>query len=172
MPRMKDSVPVGAVVLTKSREDEKGFILTNYAVAQEGGLESLPGKKEASEVLAEQMLAFMRQHDHFPPDTEVRKTFKNSKVDLNNAADQYDKFTLRLTPELVGGDGTQFLEKLSEPQEAKGVKKQRSGVSMGGVEVSKGGRAKCFACGEQNSQGRAEVLCVDSLHVQTGECRA
>ncbi len=154
MPRVKGRVPTGVVVLIKEREDLDGqmMIVTRYAVASSDGLEDLDGKKHASEKLAEQMLDYMRRTNHYPPNTHIKKSYKNGNIDLGYAAGQYDTFTIRFTSELIGEDPLDFLGTLGEFVE-KEAPDESDDSEPWRVETAKSSRATCRTCGDKIEKG-------------------
>ena len=142
-PRIKKSVRVGAVVVLKEREtldDGRQVIVTTYGVASKSGVKEL-GKKEVSKVLASQMLEFMRTHNMYPPKTEMKKSYANGNVDLDYSLTDYDMFTLRFTPDMVGGDVEDFLYDLQSFKE-----EEPETASVWKVEPAKSSRATCRTC--------------------------
>ncbi len=159
MPRVKGRVPLGVVVVVKSREEEDGrsFVQTQYSVATSEGLQGLEGKREASEKLAEQMLAYMQRTGSYPPGTHIKKAHKNGNVDLSYAPGDYDTFTLRLSPALVGQDPILLLDSLTEfvEQASPQVKPWR-------VETAPSGRSTCRSCGEKIARGELRLGFADA----------
>ena len=162
MPRVKERVPVGVVVLIKDREDVDGrmVVVTRYCQAAADGLHDLDGKKEANAKLLDQMLEYMRKTNTWPVGTELKKTYKNGNVDLAYAPGDYDTFTLRLTPDLAGEDPNDFLGKLGPA-----VVQVGGGDSGGGggsdepwkIEPAKSSRAACRACKEKIAKGELRL---------------
>ncbi|MFW9862301.1 MAG: hypothetical protein ACFFET_08440 [Candidatus Thorarchaeota archaeon] len=144
MPKARSKVPVGSIVLEKGRETiDTGMtvVVTTYKLAKDDGLVDLMGKKEAGELLAKQLLAFMRKHGTFAPGTSIKKTFKNRNVDVLYIGSDYDKFTLRFTPAIVGGDPEEFLLALGEPGRLK-----FNPEDTWKIEPAVSGRASCKTC--------------------------
>ena len=142
-PRIKKSVRVGAVVFLKGREtldDGRQIIVTTYGIAGESGIKEM-GKKEASAVLATQMLEFMRIRKTYPPRTEMKKSYSNGNIDLEYSPTEYDSFTIRFTPNMIGENVEDFLydlesfsEDISETTDA------------WKIEPAKSSRATCKTC--------------------------
>jgi hypothetical protein len=142
-PRIKKSVRVGAVVFLKSREtldDGRLIIVTTYGVAGESGIKEM-GKKEASAVLATQMVGFMRARNMFPPKTEIKKSYANGAVDLEYSPTEYDSFTIRFTPDMVDGNVEDFLYDIESFSEDSS---ETTEAWM--VEPAKSSRATCKTC--------------------------
>ncbi|MFW9788867.1 MAG: PARP-type zinc finger-containing protein [Candidatus Thorarchaeota archaeon] len=153
-PRIKKSVRVGAVVFLKAREtldDGRQIIVTTYGVAGESGITEM-GKKDASNVLATQILDFMRANKMYPPKTEIKKTFANGTVDLDYSPTEYDSFTIRLTPEMVGGDVEDFLYDL-EPF----TEKESETDDAWKIEPAKSSRATCRTCSQKIQKGELRL---------------
>ncbi|MHA2222523.1 MAG: hypothetical protein ACXAAO_10765, partial [Candidatus Thorarchaeota archaeon] len=115
-PKIKNSIRVGCVYFEKNREnleDGRQIIVTTYGVVGSHGTEEM-GKREVSQVLATQMLDFMMTKKMFPPKTAVKKVFANGNVDIAYSPSDYDTFTIRFTPSLVGGNIEDFLSNLGE----------------------------------------------------------
>lgn len=153
-PRIKKSVRVGAVVLLKGREtldDGRSVIVTTYGVAGKSGIKEM-GKKEASVVLAEQMLEFMRSRKMYPPKTEMKKTYANGNVDLDYSPTEYDSFTIRLTPDMVGGTVEDFLYDLEPFTEG-----DSEVAEAWKIEPAKSGRSTCRTCSKTIEKGELRV---------------
>jgi hypothetical protein len=155
MPNAKGNALVGSLVLEKSKETidtGQTFVVTQYSIAESHGLRNLPSKREASEYLAKQMFTFMREHNSYPPATSIKKTYKNGNVDLLYEASQYDQFTIRLTPKMVGGDVEEFLDILT-----KGGRLPFIPTDSWKIEPAKSSRAICKTCGSGISKGTLRV---------------
>ena len=142
-PRIKKSVRVGAVVFLKGREtldDGRQIIVTTYGIAGESGIKEM-GKKEASTVLATQMLEFMRVRKTYPPKTEMKKSYANGNVDLEYSPTEYDSFTIRFTPGMVGENVEDFLHDLESFSED-----SSETTEAWKVEPAKSSRATCKTC--------------------------
>ncbi len=142
-------------MLTKGRETlDTGMtvVVTSYGIAREHGVDDLGGKKTANKVLAKQMLDYMKQKGQFPPGTEIKKVFKNGSVDVRYEASDFDKFSIRLTPELVGGNVEDFLDSL----ETAGRRKFNP-TDEWKIELAKSGRAQCRTCGSSIAKNALRV---------------
>ena len=145
-PRIKKSVRVGAVVFLKGREtldDGRSIIVTTYGVVGSAGLKEM-GKKDASAVLAKQMLDFMQSRKMYPPKTEIKKIYANGNVDLDYSPTDYDSFTIRFTPEMVGGDVEDFLYDLEAFTED-----DSEVAEAWKVEPAKSSRSTCRTCAQK-----------------------
>jgi len=144
-PRVKSSVRVGAVVFLKGREtldDGRQIIVTTYGVASKSGIKEM-GKKEASAVLAVQMLEFMRNRKMYPPKTEIKKSYSNGSVDLAYSPTDYDSFTIRLTPGMVGSNVEDFLYSLDSFRE-----EVPEDAAAWRIEPAKSSRSTCRTCSQ------------------------
>jgi hypothetical protein len=153
-PRIKKSVRVGVVVFLKNREtldDGRSIIVTTYSVAKSSGLKEM-GKKEASAILSKQMLEFMRSHKMYPPKTEIKKTYANGNVDLDYSPTDYDSFTIRLTPEMVGEDVEDFLYDLESFTED-----ETEVAEAWKVEPAKSSRSTCRICSQKIEKGELRL---------------
>jgi hypothetical protein len=153
-PRIKKAVRVGAIVFLKNREtldDERQIIVTTYGVAGKSGIKEMD-KKEASTVLASQMLDFMRAHKMYPPKTKMKKSYANGNVDLDYSPTDYDSFTIHLTPKMTGGDVEDFLYDLS-PFKEEEAEDQESWK----VEPAKSSRATCKTCSKTIQKGELRL---------------
>ena len=142
-PRIKKSVRVGAVVFLKGREtldDGRSIIVTTYGVADESGIKEM-GKKEASTVLASQILEFMHAHKMYPPNTEMKKSYANGNVDLEYSPTEYDTFTIRFTPDMIGENVEDFLYDLESFSED-----SSETTEAWKVEPAKSSRSICKTC--------------------------
>lgn len=148
MPRVNERVPLGSVVIAKERVPGQRYLQIDYHRASEAGLESLDGKAAASAVLLEQMIVFMRDRG-FPPHTSVKKRLKSGAVELSYSPSEYDRFTLKLTEELLGEPVQDFLDGLEEPED--GVNDDWC------IEAAKSGRAKCRSCSEKIAAGELRL---------------
>lgn len=144
-PKIKKSVKVGSVVFLKAWEnldDGRRIVVTTYGVAGETGIKEM-GKKEVSKVLASQMLDFMRASGMHPPKTEIKKSYVNGNVDLDYSPTDFDSFTIRLTPELVGGNVEDFLYSLDA------FKEEEPEIDEPWmVEPAKSSRSTCRTCSQ------------------------
>jgi hypothetical protein len=150
-PRIKKSIRVGAIFFEKSKEFVadigREIIVTTYGVARSHGPEEMD-KRDVSKVLAKQMYDYMQSKNMYPPKTSVKKIFSNGNVDLAYNPSEYDKFTIRLTPALVGGDVEDFLDSLDEFQE----KQTAESDLIWKIEPAKSSRATCKTCGTKISK--------------------
>lgn len=145
MSNIRGKVPVGAVVLTKKRETiDTGItvVVTKYAIAREDGIMELEDKRRASEILAEQMLEHMRSKNEYPSGAQTKKEYANGNVDMEFVASDYDKFTIKLTSKLMGGNVSDFLATLEAPS-----RRKFNPVDNWCIERAKSSRAKCRTCG-------------------------
>jgi hypothetical protein len=99
------------------------------------------GKKEASAVLASQMLEFMRTRKMYPPKTEMKKSYANGNVDLEYSPTEYDSFTIRFTPDMVGENVEAFLYDLESFSED-----SSETTEAWKVEPAKSSRVICKTC--------------------------
>ncbi|MFW9833884.1 MAG: PARP-type zinc finger-containing protein [Candidatus Thorarchaeota archaeon] len=153
-PRIKKSIRVGSVVFLKSREildDGRSIIVTTYGVAESSGLKEM-GKKEASAILAKQMLEFMRFRKMYPPKTEIKKTYANGSVDIDYSPTDYDSFTIRLTPEMVGEDVEDFLYGLKPFTE-----EDFELAEAWRIEPAKSSRSTCRTCSKKIEKGELRL---------------
>ncbi|TFH07177.1 MAG: hypothetical protein E4H14_09060, partial [Candidatus Thorarchaeota archaeon] len=81
-------------------------------------------------------------HNEYPPNTSLDKTFQNGNVDVLFRASDYDKFMIRLTPALVGGDPEEFLMNLRKASRKKFVPED-----VWKIEPAKSSRSTCKTCG-------------------------
>ncbi len=153
-PRIKKAVRVGSVVFTKKREtldDGRQIINTTYGVAGKSEVNEM-GKKDVSLVLASQILDFMRTSKMYPPNTEIKKSYANGTVDLDYSPTDYDSFTIRLTPEIVGGDVEDFLYELEPFKE-----EEKEDPEAWKVEPAKSSRATCKTCSQTILKGELRL---------------
>lgn len=151
-PRIKKSIRVGAVFFEKTREtldDGRQIIVTTYGVAKPDGISEMD-KRDVSKVLAKQMLNFMRSKEMYPPKTSFKKSYTNGNVDLSYEPTEYDTFTIRLTPALVGGNVEDFLDNLSMFEE-------KETETTWKVEPAKSSRATCRTCSNVISKGELRL---------------
>ena len=147
MYKVRGKVPIGSIVLTKTQETlDNGITITNtdYSIAQDDSVVNLTDKREASKILATQIFQYMKKNNEYPPSSSFDKTFKNRSVDVVFNASDYDKFKIRLTPELVGDDPEEFLMNLRPAS-----RKKFSPQDDWKVELAKSGRATCKLCGQK-----------------------
>lgn len=147
MYKVTGKVPVGSIVLTKKQEtldNDNKITNTDYAIAKSDGVVDLVDKRAASKILAKQLVEYMKLHNEYPHDTSFDKSFKNRNVDVLFKASDYDKFKIRLTPELVGSDPEEFLMNLNTA-----VKKKFSPQDDWKIEPAKSSRSICKTCGHK-----------------------
>jgi len=138
---------VGSIVLTKKQETLDNDIKitnTDYAIARDDGVVSLTDKRAASKILAEQLVKYMRSQNEYPHGTSFDKAFKNRSVDVLYKASDYDKFKIRLTPELVGDDPEEFLMNLKSAGKKKFIPQDDWKI-----EPAKSSRSTCKTCGHK-----------------------
>jgi hypothetical protein len=153
-PRIKKSIRVGAIVFLKRREtldDGRSIIVTTYGVARKSGIKEM-GKKEVSAALTSQILDFMRTRKMYSPKTEMKKSFANGNVDLDYSPTDYDSFTIRLTPEMVGGNVEDFLYELKPFNED-----EKEDPEAWKVEPAKSSRATCRTCSQTILKGELRL---------------
>jgi hypothetical protein len=153
-PRIKKSVRFGAIVFLKSREtldDGRQIIVTTYGIAGESGIKEM-GKKEASAILASQMLEFMRARKMYPPKTEMKKSYANGNVDLEYSPTEYDSFTIRITPDMARESVEDFLYNLEPFSED-----SSETTEAWKVEPAKSSRATCKTCSKTIQKGELRL---------------
>ena len=151
MYKITGKVPVGSIVLTKKQEtleNEVTITNTDYAIAKNDGVVDLADKRAAGKILAKQLVEYMKIHNEYPNGTSFDKVFKNKNVDVLYKASDYDKFKIRLTPELVGSDPEEFLLNLKT-----GGKKKFRPQDDWKIEPAKSSRSKCNTCGHSIEKG-------------------
>jgi hypothetical protein len=145
-PRIKKSIRIGSVFFVKNKEfvEDLGreIIMTTYGIARSHGIEEMD-KRDVSKVLAKQMYEYMRSKNMYPPKTSVKKTFANGNVDLAYTPSDYDTFTIRFTPALVGGNVEDFLDTLDDFRE------DSPDDTPWKVEPAKSSRSTCRTCGQK-----------------------
>ncbi len=147
MYKVTGKVPVGSIVPTKKQETLDNDIKitnTDYAIAKSDSVAELKDKRAASKILAKQLVEYMRKHNEYPPATSFDKAFKNKSVDVLYKASDYDKFKIRLTPEIVGSDPEEFLMKLNTAG-----KRKFNPPDDWKIEPAKSSRSKCKTCGHK-----------------------
>ncbi|NHJ14654.1 MAG: hypothetical protein EAX95_13325 [Candidatus Thorarchaeota archaeon] len=138
MPRLKKSVPLGVVLLVKTRdasENGRRFVSTDYFLVEQGGPKPIT-KVEVSKILARQLLEYAKANKMWPPHSEVKEIFDNGNVDIIYAPTDFDKFTLKLSEKQVGGNVSKFLDGLKEFTEE----------ILWKVEPAKSARSTCKTC--------------------------
>jgi len=158
MFKIRGKVSVGSLVLTKEKEVlDNGVTITNtdYKIAKDGSITDLDDKRAASNILAKLFVNYMKKHNEYPPNSSIDKVFKNGNVDVLFRASDYDKFKLRFTPALVGGDPEEFLMSLSKTRSRK---KFMPGDDWK-IEPAKSSRSTCKTCGNK----------IEKDHLRLGE---
>ena len=142
MYRVRETVPVGSVVLSKSKDSDgtRSFISTQYHVAESGGLVSRT-KKEINHYIVQHAVEYMREKSMWPPDMRVAKAYKNGSVDVSYQPSEYDGFVLTVDPKLIGDDVEGFLNGLGEH------KSLEPDSLLPRVEPAKSSRSTCRGCG-------------------------
>jgi hypothetical protein len=155
MHKLQGKAPVGSIILTKEKEDlDTGMTVTvtKYFIAKKGGVEPLGGKKEASQVIADLMLAKMRKSGKMISGVSVKKEYANGNVDLLFVASDYDKFTLKIKKDMTKSPPIDFLESLD-----KAGKKKFSPSDEWKAERAKSGRASCRTCGARIAKDEVRI---------------
>ena len=145
--RLKKSIPVGSVVLTKIRGvTEKGvkYVETEYGFAERSGVKDI-SKKDASKILAQQAFEYMKQNKRWPPDMTIKDSFKDGDVEIHYEPSEYDSFYLKFTSELIGQKPLEFFKKI-KPSE-------KESEPLWRVEIAKSGRSKCRTCEKLIDEG-------------------
>ena len=147
MNKVKGRVPTGSLILTKEKEIlDTGITIVNttYAIVEEGVIVKLDDKRAASKILATLFIDYMKIHNEYPPSSFFDKAFQNGNVDVLFKASDYDKFTIRITPDLVGGDPEEFLMNLNKASRKKFVPEDDWKI-----EPAKSSRSTCKTCGHK-----------------------
>ncbi len=145
MNQVRGKVPVGSIVLVKEQEVlDTGVTITNtdYKIAKDDAVVNLVDKRAASKILAKLFVEYMKKHNEYPHNSSFDKAFKNGNVDVLFKASDYDKFKIRLTHAIVGGDPEEFLMNLNRSSRKKFV----PGDDWK-IEPAKSGRSTCKSCG-------------------------
>ena len=145
--RVKKAVPIGSVVLTKTRgvtETSVKYVETDHGIADHSGVRDI-SKKEASKILANQALEYMKQNKRWPPNMTINDSFKDGDTEIHFTASEFDSFNLKFTSELVKMKPIEFLGKL-KPSE-------KEPEYVWKVETAKSGRSKCRTCGKIIEEG-------------------
>jgi hypothetical protein len=149
--RVKKRAPVGAVIVMKSRErldHGRTYVETSFGVVAETGIVELT-KKEASFILARQVLEYMRWAKRWPPFTSLKRVLKSKDVEVCFSPTEYDSFVLLMTREMIGDDPSAFLGRLGK-HEAPEEPPWR-------VELAKSGRSRCRSCKDVILEGRFRI---------------
>ena len=157
MTKIRTKVPVGSIVLVKEQEVlDTGVTITNtdYKIAKDGRIVDLEDKRAASKILAKLFVDYMKKHNEYPANSSFDKAFKNGNVDVLFRASDYDKFKIRLTPELVGSDPEEFLMNLNKASRKKFLPDEDWKI-----EPAKSSRATCKTCGQK----------IEKDHLRLGE---
>jgi len=98
MPKAKSEVPVGCVVLVRSREtdEERTFVNTTFYFATSSGLSPLT-KAQASAILVKQMAQYVKEKGHWPPSATVKRARRDGSVDITYSPTHYDSLKLSMT---------------------------------------------------------------------------
>ncbi len=165
MYKLKDTVSVGSVVLSKSKDNDgtRSFVSTEYHVAESGGL--VPrSKKEINQYIVQRALEYMREKSMWPPNMAVAKTYKNGSVDVSYQPSEYDRFVLTINPALIGGSVEGFLDSLREQ------KSLEPDSLLPRVEPAKSSRSTCRGCGQniENETIRVGEPALFQEHVSYG----
>jgi hypothetical protein len=145
--RLKRSIPVGSVVLTKSRGvTEKGvkYVETDYGIAEKSAVKVI-SKKDASKILLQQAFDYMKQNKRWPPNMTIKDSFKDGDVEIHYAPSEYDSFFLKFTSDLMGQKPLEFFKKI-KPSE-------KEPDPLWKVEIAKSGRSKCRTCDKTIDEG-------------------
>jgi len=145
--RLKKSIPVGSVVLIKTRgETEKGvkYVETEYGLAEKDTVKDI-SKKDASKILAQQAFEYMKQTKRWPPDMTIKDSFKDGDMEILYAPSEYDSFHLKFTSELLSQKPLEFLRKI-KPSD-------KEPEPLWKVEIAKSGRSKCRTCEKPIDEG-------------------
>jgi hypothetical protein len=150
LSRLKTQVPIESIVLTKTHElsdDGRVFIVTIYGVATDEGVIRI-NKDKASNILAQQVIKYMKKKNTWPPFTSIKEVYKNGNVDVSYTPSEYDKFILKFTKQLVGADAQEYLTSL---------KRDESTGLTWIVEPAKSSRAVCRTCTNKIDTGQLRL---------------
>ena len=151
LKRVKKRAPVGAIIIVKTRkklDDERTYVDSSFGVVAETGITELT-KREASEVLAKQVLEYMRGSKHWPPFMSLKRIQQSGDVEVRFEPNEYDSFILLMTRRIVGANPTEFLNRLKK-HEAPQDPSWR-------VETAKSGRSRCRWCRDFILEGRFRI---------------
>ncbi|MBD3404566.1 MAG: hypothetical protein GF411_00345 [Candidatus Lokiarchaeota archaeon] len=153
MPRVKKAVPEGVIVLTKERETldtGQSIITTKYGVAKEDGVKSI-SKNSATTIILQQMIKYMKERNAYPTNTEIVREYANGNVELEYKPSNYDRFVIKISPEILGDDVIQFLDSLADASDIDGMPDPWK------VEPAKSGRSTCRTCEQMISKGGLRI---------------
>jgi hypothetical protein len=151
LKRVKKRAPVGAIIIVKSRkklDDELTYVDSSFGVVNESGIVELT-KREASDILAKQVLDYMRWAKHWPPFMSLRRVQKSGDVEISYDPSEYDSFILLMTRKMIGADPIEFLNKLK--------KHEPSQDPLWRVETAKSGKSRCRSCRDVILEGRFRI---------------
>jgi hypothetical protein len=101
--RTENRAPIYSIVIAKNREFQKegsSYIKTTYNIASEAGLIRL-NRKTASEILSNRAIDYIQKTGRWPPCMNFKRVLKSGDVELFFTLTEHDKFTLRVTAEMV-----------------------------------------------------------------------
>ncbi|MFX1602445.1 MAG: PARP-type zinc finger-containing protein [Promethearchaeota archaeon] len=148
LKRVKKRAPVGAIIIVKTRkklDDERTYVDDSFGMIVETGVQKLT-KREASDILAQQVLEYMRWSKHWPPFMKVKEIQKSGDVKVSFEPSEYDSFVLLMTRKTVRADPLEFLNKLKKHEAPQELRWR--------VETAKSGRSRCRSCRDYILEGR------------------
>ncbi len=149
--RAKKRAPVGSIIVIKKKEKldrERTYVDSSFGMVVEKGIAELT-KREASAILARQVLEYMRRTKRWPPFTSVKRTLKSTSVEVCYEPTEYDSFVLLMTREMIGSDPSDFFGRLGKhvaPQEP-----------LWRVEPARSGNSRCRTCKDVILEGRFRI---------------
>lgn len=137
------------LLLTKSRTtiDGRNIVTTRYDLATANGLTPLD-HLTATQLLTDSALKFMRTTGCMPVRVEVKKCYKNGNIDLAFQPTKFDRFTFRITGELLGEEPSPFIDSLAPT---------RRRISFGSIEPAKSSRSTCRTCSKPIEKGELRI---------------
>jgi hypothetical protein len=151
LKRVKKRAPVGSIIIVKTRkklDDERTYVDDSFGMVIETGIQELT-KREASDILAKQVLEYMRWSKHWPPFMKLKEIRKSGDVIIKFEPSEYDSFVLLMTHKTIGANPVEFLSKLK--------KHQTPQEPLWRVETARSGRARCRSCREYILEGRFRI---------------
>ncbi|MFW9907571.1 MAG: hypothetical protein ACFFEF_03275 [Candidatus Thorarchaeota archaeon] len=112
MFRVWKMVPIGGIILSKipvKQADGRNFVSTEYIVVEKHGLRALTGKDEATLILAQQSIRFIKKNESFPPHCRMLRTYSNGDADLLFRPSNYDVFEIHISCTSFGENFAAYL---------------------------------------------------------------
>jgi len=108
--------PIYSIVIVKDMKTPKerpSYVDASYGIVGKHGLIGI-SKRSASEILSNRTVDYIQRTRQWPPCMNLKRVLKSGDVELTFTLTNHDRFTLRVTAEMVDDDPLDFLLELNQ----------------------------------------------------------